>query len=157
MGVGREASPGSPRLDQGRNAREELQRRNKRGSNSTKPFLYLTRLQKTELDEETQRLLTVAEEENPSLTVIGDWWLLLTQMTCKEKLLEPLLMPTLSPGITVPDTDDLSAWPPPPPTLDTSYNVCVYSFYLLCGLGQALKCCQGQVLILSHKDILDTQ
>lgn len=69
-------------------------------------------------------------------------------------------MPTLSPGITVPDTDvnpDLSAWPPPLPTLDTSYTVCVYGFYLLCGLGQALKGCQGQVLILSHKDILDNK
>ncbi|XP_019294705.2 NACHT, LRR and PYD domains-containing protein 4 [Panthera pardus] len=35
--------------------------------------LQILGLQKTEFDEETQRLLTVAEEENPSLTVIGDW------------------------------------------------------------------------------------
>lgn len=70
-GGGRGATPGSPRLDQGRNGEQGAVE--KKQKNSTEPFLYLTRLQKTEFEEETQILLTAAEEQNPSLTIIGDW------------------------------------------------------------------------------------
>lgn len=52
--------------------KEELQRRNERGRNSTEPLFHFTRLQKTEFDEETQRLLTAAEKQNPSFTITDE-------------------------------------------------------------------------------------